>query len=230
MRYLFLLFLLTGPVSLLRASESPLWDILSPAHRAQLNAGNHVMFEEEIPGNPWPRFTVYRLLNKATPEQVAAVFWDCKIDPEYVPNCRKVSVLSRPSANVVEAEYTLKMPFLLPDEIYVSRNELVRSEPGVFEISWKVLRSRYTKSCSGRLVLEQHGGDTLLCYSNLVEPGSRIAGIMRGHAAREVEESVRELARQVAREISSGSALMEQQIGVLGRASGKGEKDGAAPK
>ena len=230
MRSLLFSLLLAASTGALPASDGPLWNSLDPKHRAQLAAGGPVELQEEIPGNPWPRFTVYRILKKASPAQVAAVFWDCRLDPAYVPNCLKVTILAQPAANIVEAEYTLKMPFFLPEEVYLSRNELTRSEPGVYEISWKVLRSRYTKSCSGKLILEEHDGDTLLCYSNLVEPGSRIAGIMKNHAAREVADSVRELANQVARELSAEPALIDSQISVLDRASGKERKAAPAVK
>jgi len=151
----------------LRAQEpakSPFWNSLTPAHHAKLNAGRPVVIEEEVAGNPWPRFTIYQLV-KASPSQVAAVFWDCEKDPEYIPNCIKVSVLSRPSPNVVEAEYTLKMPFLIPDEVYVSRNEIHRGPDGIYDVSWKVVRSRYTKACSGTLRFEEHDGGTLIRYS-----------------------------------------------------------------
>jgi ribosome-associated toxin RatA of RatAB toxin-antitoxin module len=169
---------------------------MGEGHHARLNSGKPVILEEEIPGNPWPRFTIYQLV-KASPSQVAAVFWDCEKDSEYIPNCTKVSVLSRPSPYVVEAEYTLRMPFLIPDEIYVSRNEIHRGQDGSYDVTWKVLNSRYTKSCSGSLRLEEHDGGTLIRYSNLVEPGSRIAKLLKASASRQVVESVQSLVDRV---------------------------------
>ena len=205
------------------SAERPLWDSLAPQHRQQLESGQYVELEEEIFGNPWPRFTIYRLV-KASPAQVAAVFWDCELDPKYIPNCLKVSILAHPEPNIVEAEYTLSMPLFLPDEVYVSRNEIRRSGPEFQEISWKVLRSRYTKACSGKLLLEEHAGGTLLCYINLVEPSSKIAGLMRRHAGKQVIESVQELVKQVGRELSEASGLLQQQVCTLDQASGKAAK------
>jgi hypothetical protein len=128
---------------------------------------------------------------------VAAVFWDCEKDPEYIPNCLKVTVINHPSPSITEAEYTLKMPFFLPDEVYVSRNQITRVPNGGYAVNWTVLRSRYTKNCSGRLLLENHGGETLICYNNLVEPGSRIAKIMKASAERQVVQSVQALVDRV---------------------------------
>ena len=39
---------------------------------------------EDIAGKPWPRIKVYRLIN-ATPEQVAAVFFDYESAKTFVP-------------------------------------------------------------------------------------------------------------------------------------------------
>jgi len=200
MRLLFLCaFLMAGfPISL-RASEEGkgnFWNSLNQAQHALLNAGKPVVIEEEMPGNPWPRFTIYQLI-KATPAQVTATFWDCEKDPEYIPNCTKVTVLSHPSPGVVEAEYTLKMPFFLPDEVYVSRNELQHGANGSYGVDWRVVTSRYTKACAGSLRVEEHDGYALLRYSNLVEPGSRIAKIMKASASRQVVESVQALVDRV---------------------------------
>ncbi len=200
-------------------AESNYWGGLSPRQKEMLNSGETLILEEEIPGKPWPRFIVYQLV-KATPAQVAAVFWDLRLDSKYVPNCLSVKVISKPSTNVLDGEYTLKMPFFLPDEVYVSRNTLHRRTPEDYEISWVVLRSRYTKSCSGLLSLQKHEKGTLLRYSNLVEPGSRIAGIMKNNAGHQVVASVKALASQVARETEGPSDLLEKQMNALDEALG----------
>jgi hypothetical protein len=223
MRHLFLSLLFLScaffPQTVLAQGKPPLWNMLTPAQQSVLNSGKPVVLEEEVPGNPWPRFTIYQLV-KATPAQVAAIFWDCERDPEYIPNCTKVSVLSRPSPGVVEAEYTLKMPFLIPDEIYVSRNELQHSPDGSYGVTWKVLRSRYTKSCSGTLRLEGHEGGTLIRYSNLVEPGSRIAKLLKASASRQVVESVQSLVDRVGELLIRPGNSMEKQIRKLEEALG----------
>ena len=216
LRYLVFSFLV-APVFLTTTdalAETNYWSGLSSRQREILNSGDALVLEEDLPGNPWPRFIVYHLV-KATPAQVAAVFWDLRLDPKYVPNCVAVTILAQPSPHVIDGEYTLKMPFFLPDEVYVSRNTLHRRTPEDYEISWVVLRSRYTKSCSGLLSMQKHEKGTLLRYSNQVEPGSRIAGIMKNNAGHQVVASVKALVSQVARETERPSDPLEKQMKAL---------------
>jgi hypothetical protein len=204
------LLLLAGATALLSAEES-MWSALTQQQHAQLLAGKQVVLEEEISGKPWPRFTIYHLV-KGTPADVAAIFWDCELDPKYIPDCLSVRIISRTAPWIHDGEYTLKMPLFLPDEVYVSRNELKRHSATSYEISWKVLRSRYSESCSGSLRMQEHDGKTLLCYSNLVVPGSRIAGLLRSTAGNQVVSSVQALVRQIASEIETRPQLLEQQL------------------
>jgi hypothetical protein len=204
------LLLLAGAAASLSAEES-MWSALTQQQHAQLLAGKQVVLEEEISGKPWPRFTIYHLV-KGTPADVAAIFWDCELDPKYIPDCLSVRIISRSAPWIHDGEYTLKMPLFLPDEVYVSRNELKRHSATSYEISWKVLRSRYSESCSGSLRMEEHDGKTLLCYSNLVVPGSRIARLLRSTAGNQVVSSVQALVRQIASEIEMRPQLLEQQL------------------
>jgi len=204
------LLLLAGAVASLSAEES-MWSALTQQQHAQLLAGKQVVLEEEISGKPWPRFTIYHLV-KGTPADVAAIFWDCELDPKYIPDCLSVRIISRLAPWIHDGEYTLKMPLFLPDEVYVSRNELKRHSATSYEISWKVLRSRYSESCSGSLRMQEHDGKTLLCYSNLVVPGSRIARLLRSTAGNQVVSSVQALVRQIASEIEMRPQLLEQQL------------------
>ena len=207
--------LVTGMFSA-RLSASDYWEGLSSRQREILTSGESLILEEEVPGNPWPRFIVYHLL-KATPSEIAAVFWDLRLDPAYIPNCLSVSIIGSPAPNVLDGEYTLKMPFFLPDEVYVSRNTLHRHSEEHYEISWEVLRSRYTKACRGSLNLQKLDQGTLLRYSNVVEPGSKIAGIMKHSASHQVLASVDALVTQVGSE-SKNRGLLEKQLKSLGEA------------
>lgn len=207
----------------LHAAETSLWSGLTPAQQARLTAGKPVVIEEEITGNPWPRYTIYHLVS-GTPKQVASVFWDSELDPQYVPNCTSVRILSRPQPHVQEAEYTLKMPFFLENEVYVSRNELHHPSPEVYELTWSVLKTRYTKGSTGDLRVEPYPGGTggigdgtrtLLRYRNTVEPGSKFARLLRSKAGAQVLDSVVALVRQVETEMTRGRDLVERQIAGL---------------
>jgi len=199
MKALLAIMLLAGMASHGIAAETDvLWNNLTEVQQRDLLAGKTVETEENIEGSAWPRFRVYQLV-KAEPKSIAAVFWDCRRDPEYIPNCTAVTILSHPSPSVIEASYTLSMPFLLPDEVYVSKNVLRKPSETSYEITWNVSEARYTKSAMGSLRIEPHGQGSILRYANLVIPGSRIAGLLRATAGSQVVESVKALTRRVER-------------------------------
>jgi ribosome-associated toxin RatA of RatAB toxin-antitoxin module len=199
MKALLAIMLLAGMASHGIAAETDvLWNNLTEVQQRDLLAGKTVETEENIEGSAWPRFRVYQLV-KAEPKSIAAVFWDCRRDPEYIPNCTAVTILSHPSPSVIEASYTLSMPFLLPDEVYVSKNVLRQPSETSYEITWNVSEARYTKSAMGSLRIEPHGQGSILRYANLVIPGSRIAGLLRATAGSQVVESVKALTRRVER-------------------------------
>jgi hypothetical protein len=208
--FFFLVLLCMLPASLF-ASESPLWNALTLQQQEQLTAGKPVLLEEEIADNPWPRFTVYHLV-KSSPAQAVAVFWDCELDSKYVPNCLSVHIVSAPEPWIHEGEYSLKMPMFLPDEVYVSRNELKVPAPDIYEISWNVLHAHYIKGSTGNIRIEPHGEGALIRYTNLVKPGSSIASLLRGEASDQVVESVKALVRQIEMEIQSSPQLLDQQL------------------
>ena len=199
MKALLAIMLLAGMASHGIAAETDvLWNNLTEVQQRDLLAGKTVETEENVEGSAWPRFRVYQLV-KAEPKSIAAVFWDCRRDPEYIPNCTAVTILSHPSPSVIEASYTLAMPFLLPDEVYVSKNVLRKPSETSYEITWNVSEARYTKSAMGSLRIEPHGQGSILRYANLVIPGSRIAGLLRATAGSQVVESVKALTRRVER-------------------------------
>ena len=220
-RRLFALLLLWCSTGLLSAAvEQTMWKSLTSQQQALLSGGNPLVIEENAGDNPWPRYVVYRVIGSSA-ERTAAVFWDCELDNQYVPNCVSVRTVSHPQPGVVNAEYTLKMPMFLPDEVYISQNELRSPSPGTFEISWKVLHARYISGSTGSIRVEPlvipglAGPRSLMRYSNLVLPGGKIAGLLKSQARSEVIDSVNALARQVEQE---SSQLACRQISEMNKA------------
>lgn len=195
-------------------AEGDLWNALPHSEQRELLEGKVVKLEENVEGSAWPRFMIYHLV-KASPATVAAVFWNCEMDPDYIPNCVAVKVLDAPEPSVINAQYTLRMPFFLPDEVYVSRNHFQKLSDKDYEISWKVTQSRYSKSSVGSLRIEEHEGISLIRYTNLVVPSSRFAGMLRATAGNEVMESVQALVTKVLSEIEKDPALLEKQLRAL---------------
>jgi hypothetical protein len=124
-------------------------------------------------------------------------------------------MISSPKPTIHVAEYILKMPLFLPNEVYLASNELKSPSPGVYEISWNLLKATYITGSTGTLRVEpQSESETqaLIRYSNLVTPGSSIAGLLRSTARSEVVESVDALAKQVESEIQKSPQLLESQL------------------
>ncbi len=206
----------------LLAAETPMWGTLTPEQQELLQSGKPLVIEERVADSPWPRYIVYRLV-KSSAEKVAAVFWDAELDPQYVPDCLSTHMISSPKPTVHVAEYILKMPLLLPNEVYLASNELTSPTPGVYEISWNVLKATYITGSTGTLRVEsqsEKGGKALMRYSNLVTPGSSIAALLRAKARSEVIESVNALAEQVESEIQKSPQLLENQLQKMNRALG----------
>ncbi|MEI6323572.1 MAG: hypothetical protein WCP60_10765 [bacterium] len=215
---LFLCSLLASTPFCCASGSASMWSGLSSQQQELLSSGKPLVIEESVSGNAWPRYTVYMLV-KASSAQSAAVFWDCELDPKYVPDCLSVHLLGSPQPWIREAEYTLKMPMMLPNEVYVSRNEIHSEEiPGVYEISWNVLRASYIKGSTGNLRIEPFGNGSdqeqrsLLRYSNLVIPGSSIAGLLKSMARSEVIQSVKALSNQIEQERISDPQLLDHQL------------------
>jgi len=220
-RLLVLILALSGTVVALKSAraEGEVWNGLPHFEQRELLAGKTVEFEENVEESVWPRFIIYHLV-KASPSAVAAVFWNCEKAPEYIPNCTSVKILDTPERGVVNAQYTLSMPFFLPDEVYISRNQVKKLADHDFDIVWKVTQSRYSKSSIGSLRVEEHDGMSLIRYTNLVTPSSRFAGLLRNSAGKEVMESVNALVARVLFEHEKTPELLEKQVHALDQSLG----------
>jgi hypothetical protein len=220
-RALTFLVILAGTLGLIppALAEGEIWNGLPHSEQRELSAGKVVELEENVDESVWPRFFIYDLV-KASPAAVAAVFWNCEMAPEYIPNCTSVKILNSPEPNVVNAQYTLSMPFFLPDEVYTSRNQLKKLNNHDYEIVWRVTQSRYSKSSVGSIRVEEHDGMSLIRYTNLVIPSSRFARMLRKSAGREVMESVLALVSQVLSEIEKNPGLLEKQLHSLAQSEG----------
>jgi len=208
------LILLTASTGVLFGSDLPLWEQLTPPQQLVLNSGRQVVIEEEVPDSPWPKLTIYQLV-KSRSADVAAVFWNSELDTEYLPNCKSVRILDRPSREVHKAKFILRMPLLLPEELYVSQITIKSPSESVYEISWKVLESVYSKECNGTIRIEPHGNNSLICYQNIVKPRSNFAVLLRWPARSTVVDSVKLLTHQVESERQKNPQILSLQLKAL---------------
>jgi len=162
----------------------------------QLQRGAMVTRTEDIAGKAWPRITVYRAV-AATPAEVLAIFTDYNSAASFVPNVRHSKVLKEIHPWEKDVQYQLAVP-LLPNESYVARNKLARKGK-LLEVSWKAGEAKYFYSSVGNVQLGAFGNGSLIRYTNLVEPRSKMAGILRRMAQKQIEDTVKALAAEVAR-------------------------------
>lgn len=186
---------------------------LTPAQVAEVKKGGQVVLTEEIEGKPWPRVRVFQLI-KATPEEACAVFTDYANAKEFVPNLLKSEVARKVSSSVAEVDYGLDVP-ILPDEFYTVRNTIKFSPPDSYRVDWKLLRAVQTKDSVGAFRVESFDGQTLLCYQNLVTPGSSMAPLLKGHAIKQMRQTVDAIVRQIEKQKTSNAADLKRQVDAL---------------
>jgi hypothetical protein len=209
-----LVLILLGLLAGCSCCEGGLMNELATGHQSQVRKGEQVAVNENIKGKPWPKVKIYRTVN-ASAEEVAAVFCDFNNAKDYVPNVLKSTISNRVSACTVDVDYGLDVP-ILPDEYYTTRNFLKSTAPDTYRIDWKLLRAVQTKDSVGSLRIEPFdGGKALICYENLVTPGSSMAGLLKGKALQQMGETVAAIATQVESQKTSRPQELKTQVEAL---------------
>lgn len=211
-----LLFLLSAMawVAVAGSACAGLIDELDPAQRQEVEDGGQVMLQEDLPGKPWPRVRIFRIIH-AKPEEVAAVFFDYNTAQTYIPDLLHSKVSKIISPSVLEVDYEVDVP-ILADESYTARNEIRALHGGGFCVTWTLLRALQTKGAEGNLRIEPYGcGDSLICYTNLVTPGSGMAKILKLPALARMQKTVASIAKKVETQKSSHPASLAVQLSRL---------------
>jgi hypothetical protein len=186
---------------------------LNDSQKGQLEEGSQVVVIEDVDGKPWPRIKIYRFIN-ASPEQVAAVFFDFENAKSFVPNIFKSEVSNRISPCTMDVDYGLDVP-IFPDELYTVRNSLRAMDGDSYCVDWKLLRAVLTKDSVGSFRVEPWEGKSIVCYQNLVTPASNIAVLLRGKAIEQMKDTTQAFAVQVEKEKASNPPGLKRQIAAL---------------
>ena len=191
-----------------------LLDELNAAERAKVLAGQQVLLQEAVAGKPWPRVRVYQLVH-ATPEEVAAVFFDYNNSKTFVPDLLHSKISKKISPCVMEVDYEVDVP-ILADEAYTARNDLKATGDGGYRVSWNLIRALQTKDATGNLRIEPQGqGEAVICYTNLVTPSSGMAVILEKIAIGRMEKTVHAMVRQVQNQKTKHPADLARQVDAL---------------
>lgn len=194
------LYLLLSAVSFLLACPplraSDLLKGLNAAEVAAVDQGKLLYIAHEVPNMPWPRAVVYHFV-EASPREVLAVFTNYNSASTYIPNVLQSKVVNEIRPWEKEVYYELEVP-VLPNETYVAKNLLSFVDNGKqMEVSWTAAKAKFFKSSVGNLRVEAYRSGTLLRYTNLVDPGSRIATILRSTAEAQVKATVAAIVNRV---------------------------------
>lgn len=198
------------------SARANLIEDLSHEQKQEIKNGGIVMLEEEVPDKPWPRVRIYKEI-KATPEEVAAVFFDYDQAKTYIPDVLESKISKRITPCIAEVDYAVDVP-ILPDEAYTARNQM-QAQGGTYRISWNLLHALQTKGAEGNLLVEPHGnGISVIRYTNLVTPSSGMAKILRSLAMTRMQKTVMAIAQKVESQKANHSAELAEQIARLRRA------------
>jgi len=195
------------------AAAAGLLDDLTREQRIEIENGGLVFLEQDVPGKPWPRVRIYKKI-QATPEQVAAVFFDYNQAKTYIPDVLESRVSKKISPGVLEVDYEVDVP-ILADEAYTARNEMKRLADG-YLASWNLLRALQTKAAEGNLLIEPfENGSSVIRYTNLVTPGSGMAKILKLPAMGRMQKTVLAIGRKAEDQKSHNPAELAMQVARL---------------
>jgi hypothetical protein len=189
MKALFLLFCCPALMA------STLLDDLDQKQIDQVAKGEQICLLEPVEGKPWPKVRIYQKVG-ASPEEVAAVFFDYKNAKAYVPKLIKSDVSKQVSPCVADVDYGIDVP-ILPDEYYTARNTLTSEADGGYLVSWSLVKALQTKASEGSLRIERWNDGTVIRYTNLVTPSSGMAGLLKSTAIDQMKNTVRAIVTRV---------------------------------
>ncbi|MGB7838360.1 MAG: hypothetical protein WBL40_09645 [Terrimicrobiaceae bacterium] len=194
---------LRAPVLLLTAMlvvadlRADLLDEVPQYARYELAEGQIVVKSENVPGAPWPRLKLYKVVD-APPQILTALFSDYSAAPSYTPGMLSAKVIANNPDGSKDVEYRVKVP-VLQSISYTVRNTYIQKGKS-YEVKWTLLRSPLAKSSDGSLRIEPYEkGKTLLRYTNLTIPLTNLVAGLKNQALNEAKATVRAIAAEAER-------------------------------
>lgn len=216
--WLFTVLLLAGIAH--AATPGGILPTLDSAQLAQIQSGQQVVVLENITGQPWPRISIYQTI-AATPEEIAAVFFDYAQAKNYIPRVIKSVIAKQVSPREAEVDYGLDVP-ILPDEFYTVSNRVSRIPGGGYLFTWKLLRAEQTKASVGEFRIEpftgKPGKNSIVLYRSLTTPNSKMAVILRGQAISMAKDTVQAIGKETEARRAADRSGLNRQIKALQQA------------
>ena len=189
---------------------SSLLEDLDAKQIEEIARGGQVVLLQPVEGKPWPRVRVYQKVD-ATPEEVAAVFFDYKNAKSYIPKVIKSEISRQVSPCVAEVDYGIDVP-ILPDEYYTALNTMTAGPDGGYLVTWSLVRALQTKASEGSLRIERWKEGAVIRYTNLVTPSSIMAGLLKFTAIDQIRSTVRAIAMRVGKQKAEKPEALKEEI------------------
>jgi hypothetical protein len=196
MRHLTLPLLAALALACATPAAAAMIDELSPADQAKLQAGQSIVTTIDKPGATWPEVRIYRKV-KATPQGVTDLFLDYENASSFIDNLESAVVENQPDAQTKDVRYNVRLPVLLSIS-YLVRNRYQKTSNG-YTIHWNLLESVFAKSADGSLRVEPHSDGSIICYTNHVEPATKLVAGLRGQAIKQANTTVDSIAKEAER-------------------------------
>lgn len=190
---------------------------LDKAQLAEVERGRQVLTTQLVEGKPWPRVRLYQKVENTSPEEVAAVFFNYQNAKSFIPKVIKSDIAREISSCIVEVDYGIDIP-ILPDEFYTARNSMVADPDGSYCVSWELVKALQTKASEGNLRIEEWGSGSVIRYTNLVTPGSAMAGLLKIPAIDQMKQTVHAIVRQAEAQKRDYPQKLEKEVQSLQRA------------
>ncbi|MFV0336853.1 MAG: hypothetical protein ACK5LK_01220 [Chthoniobacterales bacterium] len=206
--------------SKLASLKRPLESNLSKSELQTVLKGKFVTHSEDVQGHPWPIISVFGWTDAST-EEIFAVFYDYNSAKTFVPNIIKSQITKKHSPTKVEIDYCIDVP-ILADENYTSINTLhPKQQNGRIQVTWSLVRADNLKKAEGLFtaVPWKNGAKdgSLILYSNLTDPGSVGAGLLKGFAYGQMRDCVRAILDKVANEKKRNPRELQAKVDDLNK-------------
>jgi len=188
--------LLLAVLALTVSTRASIVGELSSADRGKLEAGQSIVATIDKPGATWPEVRIYRKV-KATPQGVTDLFLDYENASTFIDNLDSAVVENQPDPQTKDVRYTVRLPVLL-NISYLVRNRYQKN-PNGYTVRWNLLESVFAKSADGSLRVEPHGDGAVICYTNHVEPATKLVAGLRGQAVKQATATVEAIAKEAER-------------------------------
>jgi hypothetical protein len=169
---------------------------LSSSSLQEIDKGKILLFKEKMKDSPWPKLTVYKLI-EASPLEAAAIFMAFDHQKNYVIDIIKSTPIEMDNPRSILVEYERNNPWPVPNDHYTNLHHFKKIKQGYY-IEWTAVKSKQAKSVNGEAYFIEYKKKTLLKYVIAITPKSKLAGLVTKSMINKTKESLQGIADYIA--------------------------------